>query len=31
VLGTKLGKKATLKLGPQEEIVEVAGIAYAEM
>ena len=30
VLGAKLGKKVTLRLGPQEEVVEIAGIAYTE-
>ena len=27
--GTKLGKSVTLKLGPAEEVVEIAAIAYA--
>ena len=30
VLGAKLGKKVALRLGPQEEVVEIASIAYAE-
>jgi transcription elongation factor GreB len=31
VLGAKLGKKVALKLGPQEEVVEVVAIAYPEV
>ncbi|WP_311136707.1 GreA/GreB family elongation factor [Hymenobacter cellulosilyticus] len=28
VIGVKLGKTVTLKLGPKEEVVEVAAISY---
>ena len=30
VQGAKLGKTATLKLGPKQEVVEIVGISYAE-
>ncbi|MCC3151690.1 GreA/GreB family elongation factor [Hymenobacter sp. BT770] len=30
VLGAKLGKTVTLKLGPKEEVVEIVGISYAD-